>query len=161
MLRLSAVDHVTLRLSHLVGPDQRAHQILPAMARQVASGTVTIHEGAYRDLLDMRLLLDAIGVLLRRGVTGHVVNVASGMPQSVEDIVAGIERRLGVTARRRYVAGAVNRTVVSTALLRTLAPELDGRFPGAGYLDEVLDRYLPLYAPVPVPVSAPTGIRTA
>jgi NDP-hexose 4-ketoreductase len=147
-VRSATADFLILRLSHLVGPYQRPHQLLPGMARQVHSGTVTVQRGAFRDLLDMRDLVRAVDALLTKGVRGEVLNVVSGVPQPVDRIVDGIEGRLGVHAQRVYVPGTATQTLVSTRRLRRLVPDLGAGRPGPGYLDDLLDRYLPLYEPV-------------
>jgi nucleoside-diphosphate-sugar epimerase len=139
-VRSSTVDYLILRLSHLVGPHQRAHQILPGLSRQVRDGVVTLQRGAHRDLLDTEDLMRAIDGLCRRGVRAQVVNVVSGLPQPVESIVEGIERRLGMSARREHVASTATRTLASTRLLYELVPDL--AHPGPGYLDRLLDRYV-------------------
>lgn len=149
-VRSSGVDHLILRPSHLVGRHQRVHQILPAMVQQVRSGTVTVYQGACRDLLDVRDLVAAIDALLGNGVRGQVVNVVSGLPQPVDRIVDGVERRCGITADRVYVPCTFTRTVVSDQRLRQLAPQLAHRRPGPDYLDHLLDRYLQCYDAVSV-----------
>ncbi|GGO97764.1 NAD-dependent epimerase/dehydratase family protein [Wenjunlia tyrosinilytica] len=146
VVRSSGVEHLILRLSHVVGRHQRSHQLLPALVHQVMTGAVTVHQGAHRDLLDVRDLVHAVGRLLDDGVRGRVVNVASGAPQPVEAIVDGIERRLGARAQRVNRPGPTAVTRASTRRLRLLVPDLDtGRTP-AEYLDRVLDAYLPSYA---------------
>jgi NDP-hexose 4-ketoreductase len=144
----SGVDFLILRVSHLVGRHQRAHQVVPALARQVRTGTVTIYQGAFRDLLDMADLMVAIGALLDRRVRGQVVNVVSGVPQPVDRIVDGIEHRLGTIARRIPVPGAPVRTLVCAERLRQLAPGIGLCRPGPDYLDYLLDSYLPTIDPV-------------
>jgi nucleoside-diphosphate-sugar epimerase len=139
----STVDHLILRLSHLVGPYQRPHQFMPALVGQIRQGTVTVHRGAFRDLLEVRDLVAAVDGLLAAEVRGQVVNVVSGVPQPVDRIVDGIEIRLGTRAERVYVPSPVTRTWVSTRRLVELAPRLDWDRFGPGYLDDLLDRHLP------------------
>ncbi|GHE68757.1 NAD-dependent epimerase/dehydratase family protein [Streptomyces capitiformicae] len=143
VVRSSGVPYLILRLSHVVGRHQRPHQLLPTLVRAVLDGRVTIHEGAHRDLLDVRHLMHALDRLLRDGVTGEVLNVASGDPRPVEEIVTAIERRLGVTAARDRRPGAPALTRVSVRRLRRLVPDL----PPAGreHLGALLDAYLPYY----------------
>jgi NDP-hexose 4-ketoreductase len=145
-VRTSGADFLILRLSHLVGPHQRPHQLLPGLAGQIRGGEVTIHRGAHRDLLDVRELVAIVDRLLARGIRNEVLNVVSGVPHPVDRIVDGIERRLGVTARRTYVPGTVSRTLVSTERLRRLVPEAAARL--TTDLDSLLDRYVPDYAPI-------------
>ncbi|MEV0131842.1 NAD-dependent epimerase/dehydratase family protein [Dactylosporangium sp. NPDC050688] len=145
-VRASGVRHVVLRLSHVVGPHQRPHQLLPAIVRQVGSGTVTVYRGAHRDLLDARDLMHAIDRLLVAGAGDVVVNVASGRPLPVEEIVDGVAKRLGAAPDRVYSTGPFSRTEVSLERLRTLVPDFGTVSPVApadpGYLDMLLDRYL-------------------
>jgi NDP-hexose 4-ketoreductase len=142
-VRSAGAEFLILRLSHLVGPHQRGHQILPGLADQVRSGTVTLYEDAFRDLLDVRDLMSAVEALVANGVTGQVVNVVSGVLQPVGHIVDAIERRLGVTADRVYRPSRVTHTLVSTRKLRHLAPQLASWRPGPGYLDDLIERYRP------------------
>ncbi|MEU8814246.1 NAD-dependent epimerase/dehydratase family protein [Actinoplanes sp. NPDC048796] len=138
----SGVDWLVFRLSHLVGDAQRPHQLLPLLVAGVLAGTVSVHRGGHRDLVDVRHMVVALDRLLREGVRNRTVNIASGIPQPVETIVAGIERRLGRTAERRVIDVPVTRTLVSTALLRSLVPEAAEFGFGPGYLDALLDNYV-------------------
>ncbi|GAB2904533.1 NAD-dependent epimerase/dehydratase family protein [Streptomyces heilongjiangensis] len=145
-VRSSGAAHLVLRLSHVVGRHQRAHQLLPTLVRNVLAGEVTVHEGAHRDLLDVADLMHAVWRLLTDGVTGEVVNVASGVPQPVEAVVAAIERRLRVTARHVRHPGSAAVTRASVDRLRTLVPDFRAGIADADYLDALLDAYLPYYA---------------
>jgi nucleoside-diphosphate-sugar epimerase len=145
-IRQAGVDHLILRLSHLVGDHQRVHQLLPGLTQQAQSGTVTVLEGAHRDLLDVRDLMHVIDRLLGDGIRGETLNVASGVPHPVETIVDGIERRLGTTAQRTYLPGTVSITRASIHRLEQLVPDFrPAKLSGADYLDSVLDTYLPFY----------------
>jgi nucleoside-diphosphate-sugar epimerase len=79
LVRDSGVDHVILRVSHLIGDGQREHQLLPGLTRQITAGRVTVHQGAHRDLLDVRHLTGILDRLLRSGDRRALVN-ASGSP---------------------------------------------------------------------------------
>ncbi|WP_367124305.1 NAD-dependent epimerase/dehydratase family protein [Streptomyces phytohabitans] len=161
-VRSSGADHLILRLSHLIGPRQRAHQLLPALVRQVESGEVTVYDGVYRDLVDIRDLLHALDRLLTDEVSGETLNVVSGRPESVEDVIDGIEKRLGTAVERTRVPehGGPFRTPVSTARLRKLVPDFDaGSGPPGAYLDRVLDAYVPLYATGATGATGTTGPR--
>lgn len=142
VVRASGVEHLILRLSHVIGAGQREHQLLPAMVAQILGGTVTVLSGAHRDLLDVRDLVTVLDALLTAGVHGTVVNVASGVPQPIESIVDGIERRMGTTAARTHRPGPVARTPVDIGRLHALVP---GAVRPGGYLDRVLDAHLPSY----------------
>jgi len=140
-VRASGAPWLVLRLSHVVGRGQRPHQLLPTLVRQVSAGTVTVYRGAHRDLVDVRDVVRAVDGLLSRGVRDETVNVASGTPYAVEDIVAGVERRLRTRAVRRVVDSGAARTLVSVERLRLLVPQA---CPPGGppYLDGLLDRYV-------------------
>ncbi|GHE48416.1 NAD-dependent epimerase/dehydratase family protein [Streptomyces capitiformicae] len=140
-VRASGAPWLILRLSHVVGRGQRPHQLLPTLVRQVAAGTVTVYRGAHRDLVDVRDVVRAVDGLLARGVRDETVNIASGTPYAIEDIVAGVERRLGTRAVRQMVDGYAVRSLVSVERLRLLVP--DACPPGGlPYLDGLLDRYV-------------------
>ncbi|HEY8978437.1 MAG TPA: NAD-dependent epimerase/dehydratase family protein [Streptomyces sp.] len=140
-VRASGAPWLVLRLSHVVGRGQRPHQLLPTLVRQVAAGAVTVYRGAHRDLVDVRDVVRAVDGLLSRGVRDETVNVASGTPYAVEDIVTGVERRLRTRAVRRVVDSGAARTLVSVERLRLLVPQA---CPPGGppYLDGLLDRYV-------------------
>ncbi|MER6382158.1 NAD-dependent epimerase/dehydratase family protein [Streptomyces sp. NPDC001250] len=143
----SGARWLVLRPSHLMGAGQRPHQLLPALVDQIRSGRVRVHRGAHRDLLDVVDLVTVLDGLLTANVRDEIVNVASGTPSAVEDIVRGVERRLGRTAVHETVDGVRQRTLVSVDKLRKLLPELpliDG-LGGDGHLDRLLDRYVPCY----------------
>ncbi|MEZ0095640.1 NAD-dependent epimerase/dehydratase family protein [Streptacidiphilus sp. EB129] len=146
-VRSGGVDHLILRLSHVVGPYQREHQLLPSLVQQVKDGSVTVFRGAHRDLLDVTDLVAVIDRLLREGVRNAVVNVASGMPQPVELIVDGVARRLGADPERLELPGRPSRTEVSLRQLVELVPDFTAAsVDGPCYLNRLLDRYL---APAP------------
>jgi nucleoside-diphosphate-sugar epimerase len=146
----SAVDYLVLRLGHVVGPLQPPHQLLPSLARQVRSGSILIHRTAHRDLIDIAHVTKAIAGLLSAGVSGEVVNVASGVAVPVEAIVAHIERRVGRAAEHDYVDVAGNHDVAIDKLLR-LVPGAAGMGFRPDYYKNVLDKYLDQYLEAPVP----------
>lgn len=140
--QLSGCPHLIIRLTHVVGAGQQPDQLLPALTRGVLSGAVTVQPGAYRDLLDVRHVAPALDSLLCRGIRDEVVNLASGAPIAVADIVSAIESRLDTRAERRTLPRPPERTVVDTTKLRRLVPEFAAHDFGPGYLDDLLDRYL-------------------
>jgi nucleoside-diphosphate-sugar epimerase len=147
----SGVRWLVLRLSHIVGSGQQPHQLVPALVAQIGTGAVTVYQNNYRDLLDVHHLMAALDGLLACGATDMVVNVASGIPQRVPDIVTEIERRLGVRARRKIVESAASRTVVATDRLRKFVPAWQDLGFGPAYLGALLDRYIgPVRDRVPV-----------
>jgi nucleoside-diphosphate-sugar epimerase len=103
ILARSGVKYLALRLSHIVGEGQRAHQLIPSLGRQILDGSVTVHRNAHRDLLDVEHLLLALDRVLASGVRQEVINVASGVLEPIERIVDSIEERFGVVAERTTV----------------------------------------------------------
>lgn len=142
-VRASGADHLILRLTHVVGIHRQPNQLLPALVNQVLGGTVTIHHGAARDLLDAEDFCFALDRLLESGVGNTVVNIASGEQQPIELIVERVEQRLGMTARRDYVHGRATRTRPSIERLLGLVPEFRKERIGPDYLERLLDSYLP------------------
>jgi NDP-hexose 4-ketoreductase len=141
LLRDSGSDYLVLRLGHLVGPGQPAHQLLPTLTRMVRSGLISVHRGADRDLIDVADVVRIIDLLLARDVRGETVNVASGTSVPVEAIVDQVERRLGVTAERVYLDGG-SRHLVSTDKLKVLAPETAAFGFGPDYYRTVVDAFV-------------------
>ena len=140
----SGARWLTLRLSHVVGRMQRAHQLLPSLVGQVRSGTVQLHRGAHRDLVDVADVVRAVDGLLAQKLEGEIVNVASGVPQPIEAVVRGIERRMGITARHEVIDTTPTLTRVSTAKLCGLLPPMRS-VSEPDYLDRILDRYTSAY----------------
>jgi len=153
-IRASTVDHLILRLAHVAGPDQPPHQLLPSLASQVLAGTVRIHRGARRDVIDVVDVVAVIDRLLAAGPDGGagigpaVVNVATGHAVPVEALVAGIEERLGTRAARVVVDTPPMNHLVSIDTLRRLVPAVDAMGFGPRYHESVLDRYVPAVTPV-------------
>lgn len=149
-VRESGLPHLILRLGHLVGRHQRAHQLLPGLTRQVREGAVRVRQGVHRDLLDVKDLVEVIGRLFGQGVRDEVLNAASGLPQPVEAIVDGIEKRLGTSAVRTHVPGATAVTRVSISRLQSHVPDFrPGLHSAESYLDDLLDTNVPYYAQGP------------
>ncbi|CAM3750507.1 NAD-dependent epimerase/dehydratase family protein [Kibdelosporangium persicum] len=138
----SDVDWLILRISHVIGPGQPAHQLLPALIEQIRSGAVVVHTGAHRDLIDVADLIDCVDALLRRDVRQEIVHVASGRANSIEWIVEALEHRLETHAERLFVPGPVVRTLVSTDKLRGFAPDIVARTDEPRYPEHLLDRLL-------------------
>jgi nucleoside-diphosphate-sugar epimerase len=147
-LASSTVDYLILRLAHVVGPRQPAHQLIPSLAAQVRGGEVSIMRGARRDLIDVDDVVRIIDELLTAGVSREVVNVASGVAVPVERIVDHLELRLGRSAARRYDDSPRAQTV-SVEKLRKLAPCVDGMGFGPDYFKTVLDKYMAVFAAAP------------
>jgi nucleoside-diphosphate-sugar epimerase len=137
----SGCRHLILRLSHLVGPGQPRHQLIPALADQIQSGTVTLYTGARRDLLDVADAIRIIDALLSAGVRDEVVNVASGYSVPVGEIVDHLERRTGWKAARTAVSGG-DASFVSIEKLTGLVPEVKRLGFGPLYYQRAIDRYI-------------------
>ncbi|MFF4585017.1 NAD-dependent epimerase/dehydratase family protein [Streptomyces sp. NPDC001388] len=140
----SGADHLILRLSHVVGPGQPPHQLLPALVRQLRSGRVRVHRGAWRDLVDVADVVTAVDRLVARGTSRTVVNVASGAAVPVELIVDHLAAGLGVSAVREYADRPQPHRVCVDRLHR-LVPELASRPADEEYARRVLDAHLPAY----------------
>lgn len=158
VISAAGVDRLIVRLSHVVGDRQRGHQLLPLLVSQVLAGRVTLHRHSFRDLLDVRHLVVALDHLLTDRVQGQVVNVASGIPQPVDRVLAGVQRRLGTSAQVTVVERPPTRAVVSTARLRTLVPAVADFGFGPDYLDALLDRYV---EPLAISAREQSAITTA
>jgi nucleoside-diphosphate-sugar epimerase len=139
-IQASGVRHLTLRLTYVVGPHGRDDRLIPALVQQILSGSVTVYQGARRDLLDVADLIQIIDRLLAAGVSDEVINVASGESVPVSLIIDHIEARLGVFADRRYVQVDAPHWVSVEKLRRILPSVADLGF-GPTYYQEVIDRY--------------------
>nr|UYO79779.1 BalB5 [Streptomyces sp.] len=140
-LRASGADHLVLRLSHVVGPGQPAHQLLPTLVRQMREGVVQVHLRASRDLIGVDDMVTAVDRLLGLdGLNGAVVNVASGAAVSVAAVVDHLERLLGLVCRREFHDTGSGCTV-SVDRLRALVPETAAFGFGPLYYRRVLDAY--------------------
>ncbi|MFC6091790.1 NAD-dependent epimerase/dehydratase family protein [Saccharothrix lopnurensis] len=150
LVRDSGVPWLVLRMSHAIGRWQREHQLLPNFVKQIGSGTVKLHEGTYRDLVDVLDVVHAVDALLDLGVRDEVVNVASGTPRPVADLARAMAHRMGATPVYQVVRVPPVRTLVSVDKLCDLVPAL-GRVREPGYVEDMLDRYIGHYWPTPAP----------
>lgn len=139
--RTAGARWLVLRLAHLVGSGQQPHQLLPALVGQLLSGRVSVYSGAARDLLDVRHMLWMTDALLTRVVQDQVVNLASGRPVPVQDVVDGLELRLGTRAERIPLVTPAVQAVASVTKLQALVPGFARFGFGRGYLPALLDRY--------------------
>jgi len=142
VIRASGVDHLILRLAYPVGPDQPAHQVVPALVAQVLAGEVTVWRGARRDLIDIRHVATVIAALLVRRISNVSVNIASGTAVAVESIVHHLAGRLGVRPAVRVV-DMPEESAISVARMHALAPGAADLGFGPEYYRAVLDRYVP------------------
>jgi nucleoside-diphosphate-sugar epimerase len=140
-LRDSGAEYLVLRLGHVVGPGQPAHQLVPTLVRFLRAGTITLHHAATRDLIGVQDLILLVDELLKLEPWGETVNVASGAAVPIERIVDHLELRLGVSAQRNQIDGG-SAHVVSIDKLLTLLPRAAGLGFGPGYHRGVLDSYL-------------------
>lgn len=141
VLSASPVDHLILRLAHVVGPSQPSQHLVPGLIRQIRSGEVQIYRDARRDLIDVRELVFAVDVLLASDIRHRVVNVASGTNVPVEAIVQHIESILGVHASKRYVSGRQGQSI-SVERLHQLAPKLADYTSSPDYYKRVINRHI-------------------
>ncbi|MFL6119713.1 NAD-dependent epimerase/dehydratase family protein [Actinophytocola sp.] len=144
VLAASRVDHLVLRLAHVVGAAQHADMLLPSLVRQVQSGTVRLYRGAWRDVIDVADVVTVVDRLLTAGVSRTVVNVATGTAVPVERLVDHLEAELGVRADREYVSEVATQPV-SVAKLHSLVPEA-ARIGSEDYYRRVLSKYVWEYA---------------
>jgi NDP-hexose 4-ketoreductase len=151
LVRKSGARYLILRLGHVAGPAQPAHQLVPALISQLRSGTITVYRGAHRDLIDVSDVAWIVSRLLNARVTQEIVNVSSGLPLPVELIIARLEERLELTAAKNFVDGSSRRYAVSLAKLRRLVPSLSTLGFGPGYYRTVIDRYVDQLAAPPRP----------
>lgn len=140
MLRSSGVDFLVVRLAHVVGAGQREHQLVPALTAQIRSGSVVVHRGARRDLIDVAHVVQCVDALLAGGLRNDLVNVASGFSVCVEDVVTHLEQRLG--RARHVVVDRPSGCQVSTDKLARLVPAVTELGFCSEYFRHVLDRYL-------------------
>jgi nucleoside-diphosphate-sugar epimerase len=140
VVRAAGVEHLILRLSYPVGAHQPPHQIVPALTAQLRTGAVTVWRGARRDLFDVLALVPIIDTLLTDGVTGEIVNIASGYGIPVETVVDHLAARLGVEPERT-VKELPAEDEIAVDKLRALVP--DTKEFGPDHFRRVLDRYVP------------------
>ncbi|MGG2463930.1 NAD-dependent epimerase/dehydratase family protein [Streptomyces sp. RGM 3693] len=140
-LRATGTDFLALRLGHLVGPGQPPHQLLPTLLRHLQQGTVAVHKGATRDLIDVDDVIAIVDHLLARGLTRQIVNVASGAAVPVDHIIDHLQQRTALPATRSYIDVGGHHTI-SIDKLRTLVPEVAAMGFGPDYYRGVLDDFL-------------------
>ena len=139
-------DERTRKVHHLLyapGFDE-ADRITAALAKigNLASDGRPILGLDSRDLLDIDHMLPILDTLLARRTRDEVVNLASGRDEDIEDIVGGLEDRLGVRADRKLIEMPARSGRINVDKLRKLIPALDEFGFGPGYLDGLLDRHI-------------------
>jgi nucleoside-diphosphate-sugar epimerase len=128
-LREAGTGFLVLRLAHVTGPGQPAHQLLPSLTRQVRAGWVMVQRGASRDLIGIGDVVTIIGMLLDADVRDQTINVASGWDVPVELIVDHLAQRLGRDPEREYVEGGRRNQVSVAKLLEAAAAVRNGQWP--------------------------------
>ncbi|MEV0315494.1 NAD-dependent epimerase/dehydratase family protein [Nonomuraea fuscirosea] len=141
MIRASGVDHLILRVTEVVGPHQRRHQLLPALFSQVNEGEVTVYRGARRDLIDVADLVTIAAELLCGGLRHATVNIASGHPVTADEIVSHLLEISGRAATKVYVDIPANDYNVSTKRMARHAPSSARMGFSPTYYRNVIDRY--------------------
>lgn len=101
----SCVEGIIARPFTHTGPGQAPLYVLPALASRLAeakrSGAATVKTGnlaPVRDFLDVRDVVRAYLLLLERGVSGEVYNVASGVGRSLAACFDALARIIGADA---------------------------------------------------------------
>ncbi len=141
VIRMSGADHLILRLSEVVGPGQRRHQLLPSLVSQIADGMVTVYRGACRDLIDVDDVASIAAELLASGLNRETVNVASGHSVSAEEIVDHLVRRSARNVLRKYVDMPADRCRVSTEKLSRCLPTGSMERFSPTYYRSVIEKY--------------------
>jgi NDP-hexose 4-ketoreductase len=142
LVRESGAGHLVLRLAHVAGPGQPAHQLVPTLVRHLRRGRIDVQRDATRDLIGVDDVVTLIDGLLGLGLSGETVNVASGHAVPVPAIVDHLERRLDVTAWRHEVDGGTAH-LVSIETLTGHLPAVVARLGfGPDYYRSVLDAAL-------------------
>jgi nucleoside-diphosphate-sugar epimerase len=141
VIRTSGVDHLILRVTEVVGPHQRRHQLLPALFSQVSEGVVTVYRGARRDLVDVADLVTIAADLLSGDLHHATVNIASGHPVTAEEIVSYLMTLSGRAVTKVYVDIPANDYNVSTKRMAQHAPSAARMGFSPTYYRSVIDRY--------------------
>lgn len=100
---LWSIDTVILRVFNAYGPGQQLRAshppVVPAMLRQALGGGSIIVHGDGRQQRDFVFVDDVVNALLAAGsastVNRLIINVGSGVPTSINDVVATIGRSMG------------------------------------------------------------------
>lgn len=124
-MALRGLHTIRIRPFNQVGPGQTEAFVVPAFARQVARIQAglqepIIHTGAldrWRDMLDVRDVGAGYAAALLRGSEippGCAINLASGHPRRVGDILQQLIDEAGITVRIETEAGRLRQTDVAT-----------------------------------------------
>ncbi|HYP40115.1 MAG TPA: SDR family oxidoreductase [Chloroflexia bacterium] len=141
-IQASGVDYLILRLANVVGPDQKGHQLVPALYAQMQRGVVVVWKGAHRDIIDIADVVRITERLLAQDVSRQVLNVASGVSVPVEDIVAHLEASIGSPVTKQYIDCPDSYAVCIDKLKKTLgAANMDVFGFDTGYYKRVISKY--------------------
>lgn len=144
VIRFSGVDYLILRLASPVGRHQKPYQLLPALYNQVQSGTVSIHRGAKRYLIDIGDVIDITCLLLSRNVRCQVLNVASSYSVSIEDIVDHLLTKISAPVCKKYIDNPIANSETYWVSLAKLDRYVGGLEPfkfDQDYYKRVIDKY--------------------
>jgi len=121
------VDIVISRSFNHVGPGQKDIFVIPSFAKQLAEGfmrgakkleVVTGDLSIIRDFTDVRDVVKAYFMLLKKGRKGELYNVCSGRGASLSDILKIMSDYVGVEVERRIHANFVrpqdNRVIIGS-----------------------------------------------
>jgi len=146
------IELVIGRIFNVVGPAQDERHVCGSLASRVAAirkneqpPVISVSGlSVTRDYIDVRDVSYALRLLVRRGVSGEVYNIASGIESSVGTILdllcdfAGLRGRVEI--RQLPACGGIARHVASIEKLSTIG--FRGGFDLAASLRGVLDYYL-------------------
>lgn len=142
---------IRVRAFNHTGPGQSAAFVVPAFARQVARVAAglqppVLEVGALepvRDMLDVRDVCAAYALCLRHAnalAPGTILNVASGEPRRVGDVLAGLMAAGGIEAEVRTDAGRLRPTDIARAVGdATLARQVLGWAPAVPWTTTLRD----------------------
>jgi UDP-glucose 4-epimerase len=100
---LWGIDTVTLRVFNAYGPGQQLRAshppVVPAVLRQALTGGSIIVHGDGRQQRDFVYVDDVVSALLAASTASNVnrliINIGSGVPTSINDLVAAVGRAIG------------------------------------------------------------------
>ena len=102
-----AQDIVMTRSFNHIGPRQRDVFVIPSFVKQLVYGfiegkkEIVMHTGnvsIIRDFTDVRDVVRAYDLLIKKGKAGEIYNVCSGTGYSLKDIITIVADKLGVKA---------------------------------------------------------------
>jgi nucleoside-diphosphate-sugar epimerase len=135
------------RVFHLFGGDEARERLVPSVIRALAAGEPAFctHGEQVRDFLDVDDVAGALVAVLESDVDGPV-NIASGTPRRVRDVVEAIAQRIGRPDLVRLGARPSDEPPVITASVARLAGEVGWR--PRHTFDESIDRAVAYWRPL-------------